>query len=57
MGDQRNQVIKGSPSQYVKLNVGGKLMEKSEKWAKKINIGSKNFRIFVLYYNKDTNKG
>ncbi|CAG9803555.1 unnamed protein product [Chironomus riparius] len=23
MGDQRNQVIKGSPSQYVKLNVGG----------------------------------
>lgn len=28
MGDQRNQshqIIKGSPSQYVKLNVGGKL--------------------------------
>lgn len=23
MGDQRNQIIKGSPSQYVKLNIGG----------------------------------
>lgn len=23
MGDQRNQMIKGSPSQYVKLNIGG----------------------------------
>lgn len=34
MGDQRNQVIKGSPSQYVKLNIGGKYSETTEKVTK-----------------------
>lgn len=29
MGDQQNQIIKGNPSQYVKLNIGGELCEKS----------------------------
>lgn len=29
MGDQQNQIIKGNPSQYVKLNIGGESCEKS----------------------------
>lgn len=31
MGDQRNQMIKGSPSQYVKLNIGGKIRRHPQK--------------------------
>lgn len=28
MGDQRNQIIKGAPTEYVKLNIGGELKRK-----------------------------
>ena len=61
MGDQRNQIIKGSPSQYVKLNIGGKYSLDSTKLLK-ILIGDENFstlfcfRIPLLHNHKNAHK-
>lgn len=49
-------MIKGSPSQYVKLNIGGECRRiKVKRW--KINFGWNNFRFFVLHDDQDVNEG
>lgn len=58
MGDQRNQMIKGSPSQYVKLNIGG---DKNENSKKVFRVEIFNFlcstRISLLHDDTNTDKG
>lgn len=53
MGDQRNQIIKGAPTEYVKLNIGGKLTSENEICSKFLG-GIRNFQFSkfsgFLYY-------
>lgn len=58
MSDQRNQVIKGSPSQYVKLNIGGKVCIQKARSHRKVSSTFRSyFRFPLLHHNQNANKG
>lgn len=53
MGDQQNQIIKGNPSQYVKLNIGGEkgqILEKNPIFWVETKIPLQLSLLGLLYY-------